>query len=39
LPETRWEDGGVLAVTARGVTTRLHLTPAPDGSTRLAFLP
>lgn len=39
LPETKWESRDVLAVTARGVTTRVQFTAAPDGSTRLAFLP
>lgn len=38
LPETKWESPDVLSVTARGTTTRIRLTPAPDGSTRLTFL-
>ena len=39
LPETTWESPDVLAVTARGVTTRVKFTAAPDGSTRLSFVP
>ena len=39
LPETKWETPDVLAVTAKGVTSRVRFTDAPDGSTRLAILP
>jgi hypothetical protein len=39
LPETKWESPDLLAVTARGTTTRVKFTAAADGSTRLAFVP
>jgi len=38
LPETTWESPDVLAVTARGTTTRVRFISDPDGSTRLRFL-